>query len=155
MLKKVARAKTRIWGSFNLMKLKASNLGFTLIELLIVLAIVGTISALVAPDMWNSYQRANERQQVMSFASSLMALRREAHFSGESLNIPENALLSSVEGSQLPAPPSGWLIESQSTIYFLPSGVTNGASIHFSSPTGRAWELLIQSFDGQISITSQ
>lgn len=129
--------------------------GFTLIELLVVLAIAGAIGALVAPNMWNSYQRSNERHQVLGFAHELMALRRELHFSGESLNLEKDILLSIESGSQLPSLPDGWLVASQSPIYFLPTGVTNGGLIVFNSPLGRIWELSIQPLDGQITISTE
>ena len=137
------------------MNLRQLHNGFTLLELLVVLAIVGALGALVGPNMWNSYQRSNERHLVFSFANELMALRRQAHFSGESLHIPENTLLLVRADSQLPRLPDGWLVESQTKIYFLPSGVTNGSAILLNSPTGRVWELLIRPLDGQIAINSQ
>jgi len=129
--------------------------GFTLIELLVVLAIAGAIGALVAPNMWNSYQRATERQQVLNFANELMALRRDLHFSGESLNLAEDALVTGDNNSLLPSLPDGWLVAKQSPIYFLPTGATNGGLILLNSPLGRVWELAIQPLDGRITISSQ
>ncbi len=129
--------------------------GFTLIELLVVLAIAGAIGALVAPTMWNSYQRSNERHQVLSFASELMALRRQLHFAGESLNLAEDALVAGDSNAPLLGLPEGWLVTKQSPIYFLPTGVTSGGLILLGSPLGRVWELAIQPLDGQIKISSQ
>ena len=129
--------------------------GFTLIELLVVLAIAGAIGALVAPNMWNSYQRSSERHQVLNFANELMALRRELHFSGSSISLAEDVLVTGGSDTRLPNLPEGWLVASQSPIYFLPTGVTNGGLIVFNSPLGRVWELAIQPLDGQIKISSQ
>ena len=132
-----------------------SHCGFTLIELLVVLAIAGAIGALVAPNMWGSYQRSNERHQVLGFAHELMALRRELHFSGESLSLEEDTLVADKNNTQLPSLPDGWLVAKQSPIYFLPTGVTSGGLILLNSPLGRVWELSIQPLDGQITISTQ
>ncbi len=125
---------------------------FTLIELLIVLAIVGAVSAMVAPDLWKSYQRSSERQQVMDYAHQLTALRRQLHISGNSLQLAADGLTQKQTASHIPSVPDGWLITNNTAIYFLPTGVTNGGRIVFDSPTGRRWELLLQPLDGQISV---
>lgn len=129
--------------------------GFTLIELLVVLAIVGAVSAVVAPNLWSSYQRSSERQQVSDYALELMAIRRSLHRKGQALNIPEGALVNKsstpvlLESIKLPG---GWTFVSNSQIYFLPTGVTNGGRINFYSATGKYWELELAALDGRISI---
>ncbi len=128
--------------------------GFTLIELLVVLAIVGALGALAGPNMWNSYQRANERYQVLGVANQLMERRRQAHFQGESLHVPENYLVAGTLESPLLQLPPGWVIESHTKIYFLPSGATNGGLILLISPLGRQWKLFIQPLDGRVTVTS-
>lgn len=128
---------------------------FTLIELLIVLAIVGATSAMVAPNLWKSFQRTTERQQVMDYAHQLMALRRQLHLSGNSLQLSNNQLTQKQTIPDLPSVPDGWLISANTPLFFLPTGVTNGGRIIFNSPTGRRWELLLQPLDGQISISGQ
>ncbi len=130
-----------------------SQTAFTLIELLIVLAIVGTVSAFVAPNLWRSLERAGERQLVLDYGSETLALRRDLYRRHRSLVVVENQLLDPENTSGFPAPPQGWSISRHTALRFLPSGVCSGGSIVFEAPSGRRWQLAFALLDGRMSVT--
>ena len=132
-----------------------SQLGFTLIELLVVLSIAATIGAMVGPNLWQSFQRANERLLVINYAHDVTAIRRELMISMRSVSVGEDELTIPGSGLGLPDIPVGWSIVSNTEIYFLPTGVTNGGQIAFESPTGRAWQLNLGVLDGKVGVELQ
>ena len=129
--------------------------GFTLIELLVVLAITATIGGLVGPDLWQSYQRANERLAVIDYGQELTAMRRGLMKKKRSLSVAEDELSIVKSNAGLPELLTGWTIVANTEIFFLPTGVTNGGTIDFESPTGRAWRLNLGVLDGKIDVALQ
>lgn len=126
--------------------------GFTLIELLVVLAIVSTLGALVAPNLWRTYQRSSERLTVIEYGSEIGALRRELMKKRNALSLNEGSLVSNTQKSNFPAPPKGWVVAANSEMLFLPTGVTSGGQIEFESPTGNSWFLIFQPLDGAMDV---
>ena len=127
-------------------------LGFTLIELLVVLAIVAAIGGLTGPDLWQSYQRANERLVVIDYGRDLTGMRRDLMRAKRSMTLAENALSFGVDDTRLPSLPVGWAISANDDMVFLPTGVTDGGSIEMESPTGRLWRLRLAVLDGKIGV---
>jgi len=126
--------------------------GFTLIELLVVLSIAATVGALVGPNLWQSYQRANERLLVINYAQEITSLRRGLMKTKRSISVAEDELSIASSNSGLPDLPGGWTIVANTELFFLPTGVTNGGHIAFESPTGRAWRLNLGVLDGKIDV---
>jgi prepilin-type N-terminal cleavage/methylation domain-containing protein len=132
-----------------------SQPGFTLIELLVVLSIAATVGALVGPNLWQSYQRANERLLVINYAREVTAMRRGLMATKRSISVAEDELSIASSKSGLPDLPAGWAIVANTEIFFLPTCVTNGGHLAFESPTGRAWRLNLGVLDGKIDVELQ
>ncbi len=132
-----------------------SQPGFTLIELLVVLSIAATVGALVGPNLWQSYQRANERLLVINYAQDVTTIRRGLMQSKRSVFIGEDELTMVNSSTRFPEIPTGWTIVANTEIYLLPTGVTTGGQIAFESPTGRGWKLRLGVLDGKADIDLQ
>lgn len=132
-----------------------SQRGFTLIELLVVLAIAATIGGLVGPNLWQSYQRANERLLVINYAQDVTTMRRGLMQSKRSVFIGEDELTMVNSSTGFAEIPTGWTIVANTEIYFLPTGATTGGEIAFESPTGRGWKLRLGVLDGKADIDLQ
>ena len=136
-------------------KMAAGRTGFTLIELLVVLSIAATVGALVGPNLWQSYQRANERLLVINYAQDVTTMRRGLMQSKRSVFVREDELTMVDSSAGFPGMPSGWTVVENTEIYFLPNGVTTGGQIAFESPTGRGWKLRLGVLDGKADIDLQ
>lgn len=132
-----------------------SQAGFTLIELLVVLAIAATIGGLVGPNLWQSYQRANERLLVINYAQDVSTVRRSLMQAKRSIFTAKDELTRRKSSTEFPTIPPGWTIVANTELYFLPTGVTNGGQIAFESPTGRRWKLRLGVLDGKADIDLQ
>lgn len=126
--------------------------GFTLVELLVVLTIAATVGALVGPNLWQSYQRANERLTVINYAHELTVIRRALMKSKRSLSVGTDELSVANVNARLPELATGWVIVANTEIFFLPTGVTNGGQIDFESPGGRSWRLNLGVLDGKLDV---
>jgi prepilin-type N-terminal cleavage/methylation domain-containing protein len=131
-----------------------SQTAFTLIELLIVLAIAGSVSAFVAPELWRTLQRTGERETVRAWGNEILDQRRDLYRQGRSLVVAENQLVNAPGVSGLPPIPSGWLVTRQSALRFLPTGVTRGGTLIFEAPSGREWRLQFAVLDGRMTVSS-
>jgi len=120
------------------------SFGFTLIELLVVLSVVSTLGALVGPNLWGSYQRSSEKTVVYDYAYRLKAASRGVAV-GVSYGLDE---LSDRAAEGQFSLPTGWVMESNTPLYFMPSGVTNGAQLVFLSPTQQRWKLVLKALVG-------
>jgi len=124
--------------------------GFTLLELLVVLVIVAMTASFAGPDLWRSYVKADEHFTVQTFADDLGKMRVEAFHQ-------QRSIVLAVEGSTnqvaMPDLPEGWRIEKSSPLRFLPTGVTNGGTLHFLSPDSHRWQLRLQALDGTVEIS--
>ena len=125
--------------------------GFTLIELLVVLAIVASIGALIAPDLWKTYQKAVERQTLIALGAEISVLRRQLQLESSSLTIASNELNTGMYNSEFPVIPNDWLVTGNTELFFLPSGLTSGGTINLEAPSGRNWSLVLHPLDGKVT----
>jgi len=131
----------------------ANQKGFTLLELLVVLVIVGLAASFSGPQLWSVYEKSQERSVVQSFADELQVLRSATFHAGKSIEfLSVNRSSDRSKVSNLPDLPKGWVLEDSSTIYFLPSGVTNGGTFNIRSSEAHLWRLILQPLDGRIEI---
>lgn len=129
-----------------------SSRAFTLVELLVVLSLVAAAGAMVGPDLWGTLGKQRERSEAARVALELRAQQRTAFISGVGLRIENGKLLDSL-GIDFGDPlPSGWLIDSNSQINFLPSGATSGGTVELIAPSGRHWSISMAPLDGEIII---
>lgn len=138
---------------FRKLSSKSLNIrGFTLIELLVVLTIVSLLGALVAPNLWQTYQQSSERFIIIKYASEIGDLRRKLIDTKSSFYAEKNALIGSSDQPDFPSVPVGWVIIENSDLALLPTGVTGGGNIKLESPTGKIWLLTFEVLDGAIQI---
>lgn len=123
---------------------------FTIIELLVVLVIMSLGGALIAPDLWNVFERSNERGKVLELAIELKKVQRSAYQNGKAVDI--DFLGPRGRASVLPRLPDGWTLLSATPIEFLPTGVTNGGKLVMESNSGRQWQLELGPLQGAIDI---
>ena len=126
--------------------------GFTLIELLIVLVILGFSSSMIAPNLWRTHEKSQQRDTLQKFVLALNKYRVKAYRTGKTIEFTQkqNAPQES-KSTALPKLPEGWAIKEATTLRFLPTGVTNGATYEIDSPN-RHWQLTIKPLDGQHEI---
>lgn len=128
---------------------------FTLLELLVVLVIIGFVSSFVTPDLWRSYEKSQQRDVIQQFAVSLDKYRIQAYRKGHTIEIvkqKDNSENPAIK--QIPRLPSGWTVETATTLRFLSTGVTNGAKYQIKSPD-RRWVLTVSPLDGDHEISLQ
>jgi general secretion pathway protein G len=126
---------------------------FTLLELLVVLVILGFTSSFVTPDLWRSYEKSQQRSVIQEFALSLDEYRIQAYRSGRTVEIVKEDITPEDPATiQIPSLPTGWTVETATTLRFLPTGVTNGAQYKIKSPD-RHWLLIISPLDGDHEIS--
>jgi len=151
---KWGQSQIKLQSNFNL-TLTPFNFGFTLLELLIVLVILGFSSSLTMPDLWRSYEKAQQKNTIQQFAIALNKYRTDAYKAGQIIEVSADSEVS--ENSRLkslPELPEGWKIKTNNILRFLPTGVTNGAQYKISSPN-RQWQLTITPLDGRHEIQLQ
>lgn len=70
------------------------NRGFTLIEILIVIFIIGLASGVIAPSLFNQYEKMKFNQDIMQLKSLLRHTSQKAYYHGEviSIRLDENVL---------------------------------------------------------------
>lgn len=124
-----------------------SRNGFSLIELMVVLALMGIMSGIAAPNFWKLFTKTLEQQDLNKFTDQLEKLRLEAWKTGRGIQLPKEG------GKKWPPLPTGWQTEKLPTLRFLATGITNGGQILLSSAANNRWQIDIQALDGRITLT--
>lgn len=109
--------------------------GYTLIELLVVLAMVGFLTAMVAPNLQRltgSATYATQRDALLADIASL-SYRAFANGHGMVLNNDSFATLQS-DGNPLLAVPEGWRVSVTQPIQYTFNGFCSGGVIQITSP---------------------
>lgn len=111
--------------------------GFTLLELLVVMAVVGLMAALVAPNLQRlvgSIDRATRRDGVVA---DIAGLSYRAYVLGESFELSE-ARFGRVlrDGSPVLALPEGWKVTVARPIQFGFNGLCSGGEVVVRAPDG-------------------
>lgn len=111
--------------------------GFTLLELLVVMAVVGLLAAVVAPNLQRlvgSFDHATRRDGLIA---DVAALSYRAYAIGQSFELANGAyaeLLS--DGNPVLAVPQGWRVEVGAPIRFGFNGRCSGGQVTLVAPDG-------------------
>ncbi|MEY4767672.1 MAG: hypothetical protein RL637_311 [Pseudomonadota bacterium] len=119
--------------------------GFSLIELLVVLVIISLSASLIAPKLFQRYQRFLESEQLNNVVQQLQTQRLQAWHQGKSF-------LLNTANQQILILPLGWHIHSLSEFHFLANGLTNGGDIKLISNTGKQWTIHFSPLDGKVEL---
>lgn len=115
--------------------------GFTLLELLLVLTLVGLLSALVAPRMWQWVQSARERAGVDAARAELEAMPMRAFSAAKRLEVNANG----------PLPlPTGWQIEFATPLVYAANGMTAGSRVRISVGNAMLADWLVEAPAGAV-----
>lgn len=96
--------------------------GFTLLELLVVMALIGLLSGIVAPRLWQWVEGAQHRADLDALQSAVQNLPSQTFFAGHRRTI------TSAADAGLPLP-SDWRLELSNPLDYEANGMTNGGRI--------------------------
>jgi prepilin-type N-terminal cleavage/methylation domain-containing protein len=111
--------------------------GFTLLELLVVMAVVGLLAAVVAPNLQRlvgSVDRATRRDGLVA---DIAGLSYRAYALGQSFELTADAPAQLLrDGNPVLTVPQGWLVTVSAPIRFGFDGLCSGGDITLRSPDG-------------------
>lgn len=96
--------------------------GFTLLELLVVMALIGLLSGIVAPRLWQWVDGAQHRAALDTIQSTLQNLPSQTFFAGQGRTIV------SAQDAGLSLP-EGWRLELANPLYYEANGMTSGGRV--------------------------
>ena len=125
--------------------------GFTLLELLVVMAVVGLLAGLIAPNLQKlvgSVDRATRRDGLVA---DIAGLSYRAYSLGQGFELSEanfGQLLR--DGNPVLAVPSGWRVAVEQPIRFGFNGLCNGGRLTLVSPDSVSEAVLLRAPDCRI-----
>jgi general secretion pathway protein G len=114
--------------------------GFTLLELLVVMSMVGLMTGIIAPRLWQWVEGARERSGLEALLSALNSLPVQTFFNGKGQQLRLGA------ETALPLP-AGWRLEMTTPLSYEVNGMANGGRIQVWS-AGRLladWQIVAPS----------
>ena len=125
--------------------------GFTLLELLVVMAVVGLLAGLIAPNLeklLGSVDRATRRDGL---AADIAGLSYRAYTLGEAFELKDDGLSRLMkDGNPILVVPAGWRVLVQPPIRFGFNGVCSGGVVTLVAPDGFREPLRLRAPDCQI-----
>ncbi len=156
------------------------NRGFTLIELTVVIALSGLVALLVIPRFYEGLFSGGMKSAIRELSLVIEALRSESSMtrrphrlyfdlkkgaywpavmegSGEFVRIStsilsERHLPKGISFRDIVSPKEGKIREGESSMNFLPSGVTDEMAIHLESKEGEVYTLMVMPLTGRMRI---
>jgi len=117
--------------------------GFTLLELLVVMALVGMLTGIIAPRLWQWIEGTQQRTRLDALRGVLQHLPEQAFFDAKARR-PQHA--------DLPIP-EGWRVELPKALVYEPNGMTNGGHVRVWSGESLLADWLIAAPSGEIKET--
>jgi len=114
--------------------------GFTLLELLVVMALVGMLTGIIAPRLWQWIEGTQQRTQLDALRATLQHWPEQAFFDAKTRR-PQR--------EDLPIP-EGWRVELPKTLVYEPNGMTNGGHVRVWSGENVLADWLIVAPSGEI-----
>ncbi|KAF0812337.1 hypothetical protein IGB42_03327 [Andreprevotia sp. IGB-42] len=103
--------------------------GFTLLELLVVLALLGLLMGLVAPNFVGQLERSGRRFALDQFQAQLSQLPRWARLSGEVMVLEKLDAPKLNQGEEILSLPAGWHAAFTPPLRISPSQICSSSSI--------------------------
>ena len=125
--------------------------GFTLLELLVVMAVVGLLAGMIAPNLERlvgSIDRATRRDGLIA---DIAGLSFRAYALGQGFELKDDGLARLLrDGDPVLAVPNGWRVSVQPAIQFGFNGICSGGQVTLISPDGVREALQLRAPDCQI-----
>ena len=110
-------------------------LGYTLIELLVVLALIGFLTAMVAPNLQRLTSGATYTTQHDALIADIAGLSYRAFANGHGMVLSNDSLATlQSDGNPLLAVPEGWRVIVKQPIEFTFNGFCSGGVIQITAP---------------------
>jgi prepilin-type N-terminal cleavage/methylation domain-containing protein len=114
--------------------------GFTLIELVVVLALIGLLSAVVAPRLYNALVAVTTRTQLESLVAQLDLLAYRSFALGVPLQLDDKTFAKVLpDGEPVLAIPAGWRVATPRTINVALTGFCDGGTVNITAPDGASF----------------
>jgi prepilin-type N-terminal cleavage/methylation domain-containing protein len=111
--------------------------GFTLLELMVVMAVVGLMAALVAPNLQRLVGSVDRSARRDGLVADIAGLSYRAYSLGESFELSDAGLGRLLhDGNPVLAVPGGWRVTVEQPIQFGFNGLCSGGRLTLRSPDG-------------------
>lgn len=110
---------------------------------MVVMALVGLLTGVVAPRLWQWVDSAQERADLDALQSALQTLPSQTFFAGKSLQV------ASAPDAGLPLPP-GWRLDLPHPLHYEANGMTAGGRVTVWSEERRLAEWQVLSPSGRL-----
>jgi prepilin-type N-terminal cleavage/methylation domain-containing protein len=123
----------------------SADRGFTLIELLVVLALIGFLTAMVAPNLQKLTGSVTYATQHDALVSDIAGLSYRAFANGHGIVLSNDSFATlQGDGNPILAVPEGWQVIVKQPIQFTFNGFCSGGIIQITSPDAVTENLFLE-----------